>query len=148
MTVVFSRCLCSLRPPFPSLLLAFFHSFWAFSLTHSLPSLHLMYYWRTQQAEGKRKKRKGKEGERKFMWHGQHTGLSPLKGALGGNEQCSDGECVQGVCSPFFPRYAKAYSYYLFWESYICKSILTCPTNTLPLSHSLPPSLITNTRSC
>lgn len=26
----------------------------------------------------------------------EHTGLSPLKGAVGGNVQCTDGECVQG----------------------------------------------------
>lgn len=127
MTVVLIgvSALCFSFPP--SLLLSATVLTWSF--TYSLLSLHLRYYWRPQQTEWERKKER-EGGKEKLLVTRQHTGLNPLNRAIGGNVQCTDGERVQGdwtrVCSPFYPRSAKACSYYLFWESYICKLILTC----------------------
>lgn len=83
-----SRCFCALCPPVPpfSLLSS---TVWASGLIHSLLPLHLMYYWRTQQAEWTRERRKERENQQM--------------------EQCTGGECVRGdwikLCSPFHPEH-------------------------------------------
>lgn len=144
------RCLCSLCPlSLPSC--CFLPLLLAWSLTHSLLTLHLMYYWRTQQAEWKRKKeRKGGREREKSLWHRNTRGEAQRVDIYGGKR--TDGECVQGdwtrVCSLSTPDTPKLVHIIFFGETYICKLILTCLTNTLLLSLLLPLSLLTNTRSC
>lgn len=131
--------------PFPSLFVAFFHCFSEKSHSLSLLSLHLMYYWRRQQAEWKREKER-EGGCRKILWHGEHEGLGPLNRAMGemyNVQRMCTGRLNKSLWS-VLPQMHDSLFILPFWESYICKLILTCPTNTLLLSKLLS-LLLTNT---
>lgn len=90
------RCLCFLRPPsLPSWLLS--STILAWTLAHSLQPLHLMYYWRTQQAAKGGRKEERKEGREKILVVQEHVGLSPPSCDTGG-------VCVGGVCVDVYRR--------------------------------------------
>lgn len=100
---------------FPSLSLLLSSTVLTWTLAHSPLPLHLMYYWRTQQAESKEEGRKKRKEGRGRTRGAKHAG----------------GGCTE---ESFYTEYTKAYSYDVFWEFNICKLILTCITNTHLLS--------------
>lgn len=101
MTVVFLGVSALFCPSFPPFLLLSSTGL-ASSLTHSLPSLYLMYYWRTQQAEWRRKKEREGGGERIHVTRGTQ-GARP-------SEQSYGGKCTMyrkvNVCRETEPEFA------------------------------------------
>ena len=81
------RCLRSLCPPLPPLLLL---SSTVLSLTLSCLCTSCIIEERSRRRE--RGRREGEGGREKILVMREHTRLSPL---MGGNVQCTDGECVQ-----------------------------------------------------